>query len=174
MILADIIEFFRIENPEITTNRISDALLKKWCLPADKEVCAITRCIVGDFTFNSVVSTSVYLTRYDLTTYEAKFYDIDDYPGGGVSYYKRRLLLEVHQPVSSNPINPFIYAIIYIAEFLLPALKGTVAYHFYEDCITDASAVSPFGVSPIGIATSFGFFKSNLIQPPKVCLGAIV
>ena len=43
MILADIIEFFRIENPEITTNRISDALLKKWCLPADKEVCAITR-----------------------------------------------------------------------------------------------------------------------------------
>lgn len=86
MILSDIVTLFRIENPDITDRVISDALLKKWCLTGDKEVCAITRCIVGDTTFNSVVSASVYNTKYDLTGLIPKFYDIDDFPGGGVSF----------------------------------------------------------------------------------------
>jgi hypothetical protein len=77
---------FRTENPEITERVISDTLLKSWALVGDKEICAITRCIVGDTTFDSVASTSVYDTRYDLSALISKFYDIDDYPGGGVSF----------------------------------------------------------------------------------------
>lgn len=86
MTLTEIIEMFRAENPEITERVISDTLLKNWAKVGDKEICAITRCIVGDATFDSVASTSVYTTRYDLTTLVDKFYAVDDYPGGGVSY----------------------------------------------------------------------------------------
>ena len=86
MTLTEIIEMFRVDNPEITERVISDTLLKNWAKIGDKEICAITRCIVGDTTFDSVVSTSVYATKYDLTALIDKFFDIDDYPGGGVSF----------------------------------------------------------------------------------------
>lgn len=83
---AEIVTMFRTENPEISSRVISNALLHEWILIGDKEICAETRCVVSDFTFDSLVTSSVYLTRYDLTTQESKFYDIDDYPGGGVSF----------------------------------------------------------------------------------------
>ena len=86
MLRPGIISQFRAENPEITDRVVADAVLNSWLLSGDKEVCAITRCIVSDVTFNSVVSASVYLTRYDLTALISKFYDIDDLPGGGVSF----------------------------------------------------------------------------------------
>jgi hypothetical protein len=86
MTLSEIITMFRTENPEITDRVISDALLKQWAKTGDKEICAITRCIVTDATFSSVATTSVYTTRYNLTSQINKFYDIDDYPGGGVSF----------------------------------------------------------------------------------------
>jgi len=86
MILSDIILMFRTENPDISDRVITDALLKNWCLIGDKEFCAVTRCIISDFTFSSITSTTVYATKYDLITYESKFYDIDTYPGGGVSF----------------------------------------------------------------------------------------
>mgnify|MGYP001385338249 CR=1 FL=1 len=86
MTLTDIIEKFRRDNSEITERVADDTVVKDWAYDADKEFCAITRCIVGDTTFNSVASTSVYNTKYDLAALVDKFYDIDDYPGGGVSF----------------------------------------------------------------------------------------
>ncbi len=86
MTLTEILDIFRAENSEITERAISNVLLKVWAKQGDKEICAITRCIVGDATFNSVATTSVYNTRYDLTTQIAKFYDIDDFSAGGVSF----------------------------------------------------------------------------------------
>ena len=86
MILTEIIDTFRAENSEITDRVVSDILLKIWAKQGDKEICAITRCIVGDATFDSVASTSVYNTKYDLTAEIPKFYDVDDFPGGGVSF----------------------------------------------------------------------------------------
>jgi hypothetical protein len=86
MTLSEIIQLFRVENPEITTQVVSDVLLKKWCIQGDKEVCALTRCIVGDSTIVSVASSSVYDTKYDLEAEIDKFFDIDDFPGGGVSF----------------------------------------------------------------------------------------
>lgn len=86
MTLSDIIANFRLECPEINDRVISDTLLKTWAKQADKEVCAVTRCIVSDYAFDSVANSSVYLTRYDLSSQINNFYDIDDFPGGGVSF----------------------------------------------------------------------------------------
>ena len=86
MTRTEILDTFRAEYPEMTDRVIADTLLNKWAIVGDKYICARTRCIVSDFTFTSVVSTSVYNTKYDLTSKEPKFYDIDTYPGGGVIY----------------------------------------------------------------------------------------
>jgi hypothetical protein len=86
MTRTQIISMFRVENKEFPVNVISDVTLNSQALTADKIVCALSRCIVGDTTIDSVVSTSVYNTKYDLTTLISKFQDIDDQPGGGVSY----------------------------------------------------------------------------------------
>ena len=87
MTRTEIIENFRVTNPEITDRVISDAELATFCKEGDKEVCARTRCIVGDETWDAVEDND----NYDLTTYISKFYDIDEYPGGGVSYDDNRL-----------------------------------------------------------------------------------
>lgn len=86
MTLDDILTALRAECPDITDRVVTDPLLKIWAKQGDKEITAITRCIVSDYTFNSVTSSSVYTTRYDLTAMIPKFYDIDDFPGGGVSF----------------------------------------------------------------------------------------
>lgn len=86
MTLSEIIQLFRAENPEITSQVVSDVLLKLWAKQGDKEMCSLTRCIVGDATFSSVASSSVYDTKYDLENNIDNFFDIDDFPGGGVSF----------------------------------------------------------------------------------------
>ncbi len=86
MTLSEIITRFRRDNPEITERVAGDEVIKDWAFDADKEFCAISRCIVGDFVFDSVATSSVYNTRYDLSAEEPKFYDIDTYPGGGVIF----------------------------------------------------------------------------------------
>lgn len=91
MIRSEVIAKFREENPEFPSRVIADTILYTWLIAGDKEFCAITRCIVSDTAFNSVVSASVYLTRYDLTALITKFYDIDEFPGGGVSYNDKPL-----------------------------------------------------------------------------------
>lgn len=86
MTRTEIIELFRAENPKITDRVVTDTVLNNWCKVGDKDICAETRCIVGSTVFNSLVSTSSYSTLYDLTAEISKFYDIDDNPGGGVSF----------------------------------------------------------------------------------------
>lgn len=86
MTREEIIAMFRADNPKITTRVINNAKLHNWCKLGDKEISAQSRCIISDFIITSIASTSVYLTRYDLSAEKAKFYDIDDYPGGGVSF----------------------------------------------------------------------------------------
>lgn len=75
---------FRAENPDVTERVITDATLNEWLISGDKEICALTRCIVSNVseTFNTVINTQY----YDLTAQIDKFYDIDDMPGGGVYY----------------------------------------------------------------------------------------
>jgi hypothetical protein len=86
MTRKDIFDTFRAEYPEYDIRVLSDTLLASWCLVGDKFICAQSRCIVSDSTFNSVVTTSIYDTKYDLSALLTKFYDIDTYPGAGVIY----------------------------------------------------------------------------------------
>lgn len=87
MTRSEIIDRFRQENPEITTNRISDSVLQSWCIQADKDFCARARLITGETEFSAIEDTRF----YDLTSYITKFYDINEYPGGGVCYDDERL-----------------------------------------------------------------------------------
>lgn len=81
MTRAEIITRFREENPEITANVVTDATLKSWCQVGDKEICAKARLIVDSGSFVPTEDVA----RYDLTTKLTKFFDIDEYPGGGIS-----------------------------------------------------------------------------------------
>jgi len=84
MIRSEIRETLRNENPEVTDRVITDTVLNDWMLRADKEICAITRCIVSNTSQTFTASTT--LQYYDLEAEITNFYDIDDLPGGGVYY----------------------------------------------------------------------------------------
>jgi len=75
---------FRGENPELTERVVTDIVLNGWMLDADKDVSAFTRCVISNVpeTFDSVEDDQY----YDLTGNISKFFDIDEYPGGGVWY----------------------------------------------------------------------------------------
>ena len=83
---AEILTVFRSDNPELTDRVMTDAAAYAYLKEGDKEECAISKCIVGDTTFSSVASSTVYTAKYDLTTLIDKFYAIDDNPGGGVIF----------------------------------------------------------------------------------------
>lgn len=89
MTRAEIVEKFRAENPDITTKVISNALLYAWAKQGDKEICAMTRCITDQD--GTTITTAEDDTHYDLTVQITKFYDIDEFPGGGVTYNDDRL-----------------------------------------------------------------------------------
>lgn len=89
MIRSEIVQMFRDENPEIPSRVINDTTLNGWCLLADKQFCAATRCIVDqDGTEWDSAEDDEY---YDLTDKITNFFDIDDYPGSGVLYNNKRL-----------------------------------------------------------------------------------
>lgn len=78
---------FRAECPEITSNVVSDTILNTWALTADKEVSARARLIVDDESWAATADVS----EYDLTQRIDNFYDIDEFPGGGVIFDGKRL-----------------------------------------------------------------------------------
>lgn len=102
MTRAEIIAMFRTENPEITDRVISDALLHEWCKVGDKEICAITRCIVS---YGDTISTSEDDEYIILTDHISKFYDIDEYPGGGVAYNGKRIYLTTKAKLDNNCLS---------------------------------------------------------------------
>lgn len=79
---GEIIQRFREDNPEITTNVVSDAVLQDWCEVGNQEIAIRTRLVKGEGTFNSVAGQSTYNLVNEIT----KFYDIDEYPGAGVFF----------------------------------------------------------------------------------------
>ena len=89
MTREEIIEAFRLECPEITERVVTDPLLHVWCKQGNREVCAEARCIVDKD--GTTISTSENDQKWDLTREITNFYDIDDYPGGGVTYNSKRL-----------------------------------------------------------------------------------
>lgn len=84
MLMSDIIQRFRDENPELDANVISDATLMSWLLDGDLETCTKVRLINQENVSITVVSGQ---STYDLTTVSSLFLDIDEMPGGGIVQY---------------------------------------------------------------------------------------
>jgi hypothetical protein len=88
MTLAELRAGFRVECPDVPISVIPDAMINGYFFAADKDFCARTRCIVDQagWTFTPVAGA----TNYDLMTI-TNFFDIDEFPGGGVVYNNKRL-----------------------------------------------------------------------------------
>ena len=81
---AEIRQTFRDDNPDMPARVVSDTTLNAWCKLANKEICAETWCIVTNESESFTSEVGVWY--YDLATKIDKFYEIDDFPGGGVYY----------------------------------------------------------------------------------------
>ncbi len=103
MTRVEIIENFRVENPDATDRVITDAQLYVWCQLGDKEICAITRCIVDDD--GTEITTAENDQRFDLTNKINKFFDIDDYPSSGVTYNGKKLEQTTMAKLDDESIN---------------------------------------------------------------------
>src|SRR3990167_2579671 len=94
MTRGEIITRFRQENPEITTNVATDSVLQSWAEIGNTETAVKARLIRGATEFSAIASKSAPDdVQYNLITEINNFYDIDEYPGGGVSYNDKRLTL---------------------------------------------------------------------------------
>ena len=90
MTRSEILARFRLENPEFPSRVISDTKCNNILFTGDKEFCAAVRCIVN--LDGETISTTENDTNYVLTDEITKFFDIDEYPGGGVTYNGKRLI----------------------------------------------------------------------------------
>ena len=89
MTRVEILAKFRQENSEITTRVLEDAVLHSWLEEGNREICAKTRCIIDQD--GTTIETTEDDKYYDLTAKIDKFQDIDEYPGGGVTYNGKRI-----------------------------------------------------------------------------------
>ena len=97
MTRAEIIERFRQENPEITIRVLADSVLNSWCEIGNLEICTRANLITKETTFSAIADQST----YDLTSEISKFYDISEYPGGGVNYNGKRLTKRAKSEMSA-------------------------------------------------------------------------
>ena len=95
---GEIITRFRQENPEITTNVASDAVLQSWCEVGDQEIATRVRLVRSTSEFTAVIGVST----YNLTNEITNFYDIDEYPGGGVAFDDNRIVLETKSSLDAK------------------------------------------------------------------------
>lgn len=84
MLMSDIIQRFRDENPEIDATVIPDNTLMAWLLIGDQEICMKVRLIVLE---NVNVTIVVGQNTYDLTKLSPLFFDINEQPGGGICQF---------------------------------------------------------------------------------------
>lgn len=103
MTREDIINRFRQENPEITDRVITDAVLNSWCIIGNQEICARARLIVDQD--GTTIETNEDEQYWDLTNEIDKFYSIDEYPGGGVTYNDKRLTKTTMAKLDSESPN---------------------------------------------------------------------
>jgi len=77
---------FREENPEITDRVITDAVLDSWLLEGNLNFAIRARIIQKKDTFTPAIGEGGYGNEWDLTDKISDFFDIDEYPGGGVAH----------------------------------------------------------------------------------------
>lgn len=101
MTRTEIKQMFRDENPEITTTVISDTTLNTWCSQANIDMACRSRLIPQNTAWAMVASTA----QYDLTSRITSFYDVDEYPGGGVVAYSSSTVYKVLKKTSPAELN---------------------------------------------------------------------
>lgn len=84
MLMSDIIQRFRDENPELDANVIPDATLMAWLLIGDQEVCMKVRLIIQEGTSIPAIQGQ---NTYNLTNLSPLFFDINEQPGGGICQF---------------------------------------------------------------------------------------
>ena len=84
MLMSDIIQRFRDENPEIDQSVIPDATLQGWLTIGDQEVCMKCRLITIE---NVNIPAVAGQNQYNLTALNPLFFDINESYGGGLVYY---------------------------------------------------------------------------------------
>ena len=89
MIRSEIITKFREENSELTERSLPDTILYSWLEEGNREICALTRCIVCQN--GTTIETSEDDQCYDLSDKIDNFFMIDTYSGSGVLYNGKRL-----------------------------------------------------------------------------------
>lgn len=94
----EIRERFRIENPEVTERVMTDAQINSLLIEANINFAVLTRMIVGTVNFSSTIGQD----QYDITAEEAKFVDIDEFPGGGVAIGNKRLTMVTKAELDNN------------------------------------------------------------------------
>jgi hypothetical protein len=128
----EIRDTFQELNPEITDRVLTETAMNTLLKLGDKDFCARTRCITNDTP--ETISTTENDESWDLSTEISKFYDIDTFPGGGVSYNDERLDLVTIAQLDE------------IDEGWRTASAGTPEYYFrrgakiYTNCPIDSNA----------------------------------
>lgn len=84
MLMSDIMQRFRDENPELDQSTISDTTLQAWLLIGDQEVCMDQRLITVE---NVNIPAVTGHNQYNLTSLNSFFYDINESYSGGLVYY---------------------------------------------------------------------------------------
>jgi hypothetical protein len=84
MLMSDIIQRFRDENPELDANVIPDATLMSWLLIGDQEVCMKARLIIQEGVNITAVQGQ---NTYNLLTLNPLFFDISEQPYGGICQF---------------------------------------------------------------------------------------
>lgn len=84
MLMSDIIQRFRDENPELDANVIPDATLMSWLLVGDLEICTKVRLIVQE---NVNIPVTAGTNTYNLTNSTSLFLDINESIMGGLVYF---------------------------------------------------------------------------------------
>ena len=84
MLMQDIINRFRDENPELDQSVIPDATLQGWLTIGDQEVCMKCRLITIE---NVNIPAVAGQNTYNLSNLNSLFFDINESYGGGLVYY---------------------------------------------------------------------------------------
>ena len=151
MLMSDIIQRFREENPELDASVITDTTLQSWLTIGDSEICTQCRLINSQ---DNVIAPVIGQRSYDLTKISALFLDIDEMPGGGVvAYYNNSSSYKrlTHTTKASLDANN--------SQWRKASSGKPLYYYRYGQYLnvypTPNSTVSSFGIDFILLSTAF-------------------
>lgn len=172
MLMSDIIQRFRDENPELDANVIPDNTLMSWLLVGDLEICTKVRLINQEgFVVPSVPNQS----KYNLTTISPLFLDIDESIGGGLAYYntsgnykriypKTKAWLDNNNSqwrTATSGIPRYYYR--YGNSIIVYPTPSSVVSYFTIDCILLSNPFNNLNIMPFNQLPYLAPFHQSLV-----------